>query len=853
MARQILRVFSAPALALSLVSPLPALQQDSTGARLVIVVDSLDRAAFANVAELLQARVPGLYVSRTGDGGMRWFMRGPSSASESTPLVLIDDVRFNVVGSAIREFGTRPPLLDEIDLEEVERIEVWSGAATVAGHGTGAGNGVIRIATFAPRAQKTSFRIATAAGTVDDNATYPANFARTGVDTAGNPVRWCTLELQASGGCTPGLLASVNVLESDSPFETGIAARAAATVASGSERLAWRGGATFDRQGSTTGTLANQRFHLRGAAALRPSRDADLTVRAHWARAHADLPSLDEPSLLTQSLFARADTVWPGFVNPHTPQYASTRYGASAIGRWQPRPWFDARLTSGFARMRDEDDLEYPASGSGSLEPLFNNSRGERRRRDFTVRFEAETRYGGAALRHATAVTFERVESRQEEEFAQGVRGSGGLRIGRAFWLNRLTEIAGAGLTQRLYVGQRAIVSGGLRLDRVAHSKTRWDVPISPHVSIRWDARRFTPARFGGMRLRAALGNVANVPQTTRSPFDLRAVGEQEQPKAEVTREREVGLDLTGAHDRVRLSLTWYIKRTNNVNSFYWDPFLSGVFAVTQLEVLNRGIEGAVRAQILRTPHMEWAVQAWYTHNHNEVTRNEISHRIELEQPGLPYPVFVPNYQFVESGQPLGANLTFDLVSIRDLDNDGLLDNACFEDAGTCEVSIRRGPRYRPAFPPTSASLETSVRIRGVRFSALLDHRRGHSLYNYPQASRCLYISIGCQAIYEASTPLRDQAEAMLAGEPGAFLEDASYTKLREISVRFAAPASWAGALGASRLDISVAGRNVATWTDYRGPDPESTSAPWIPLASLDNAAMPLPRRFLLRLDLNSR
>jgi hypothetical protein len=125
-------------------------------------------------------------------------------------------------------------------------------------------------------------------------------------------------------------------------------------------------------------------------------------------------------------------------------------------------------------------------------------------------------------------------------------------------------------------------------------------------------------------------------------------------------------------------------------------------------------------------------------------------------------------------------------------------------------------------------------------------------LYNHSQAARCLYIDAGCQALYDASTPLRDQAEAMLPGET-TFLQDARYTKLREISVRFAAPASWAGALGASRLDISLAGRNVKTWTDYSGPDPESTSAPWVPLASLDTAAMPLPRRFLLRVDLHGR
>src|SRR5688572_32849211 len=68
-------------------SPVLALQQESTDARTVINVDSLDRSAFRNLGELLQARVPGLHVARTGDGGMRWFMRGPSSIAESTAMV----------------------------------------------------------------------------------------------------------------------------------------------------------------------------------------------------------------------------------------------------------------------------------------------------------------------------------------------------------------------------------------------------------------------------------------------------------------------------------------------------------------------------------------------------------------------------------------------------------------------------------------------------------------------------------------------------------------------------------------------------------------------------------------------
>jgi outer membrane receptor protein involved in Fe transport len=837
------RVTSALALALAAAPPLRAMQQDSSTARVVITIDSLDRAAFANIAELLQARVPGLHISRTGDGGMRWFMRGPSSASESTPLVLIDDVRFNVAGSAIREFGTRPPLLDEIDVEDVERIEVWSGPATAARYGTGAGNGVIRIVTFAPRAQSTSFRISTAAGTVDKEMSYPANYNRAGVDSAGAPVRWCTLRLEASGGCTPGALTSINVLESDSPFETAVAARIAATVASGNEWVAWRGGTTFDRQGSTTGALANQRLSLRGAAALGATQDAKLTVRAHWMRGNADLPSLNEQSVLRQALFARADRAWPGFAEPHSSRYASMRYGAAVTGLWRPRDSFDARLISGVERMLDEDDLEYVVPGGMGFGPLYVDMRGERRRRDVTVRLETEARYGAGAWGHATAMTLERAASRQEEEF-RGFQGQDGASLERAFWINRPTDISGVGLTQRLQLGHRAAFAGGVRLDWVELNDVRWDVPLSPHLSLSWDARPFTPAPFGGVRLRAALGDVANVPQTM-GLFFLTGSSGSERPKAEVTRERELGADVLAAKDRVGLSVTWYTKRTSNIPQFSEDPFFvtSG-----RLEVLNRGIEASLRARILRTARVTWDTRAWYTHNHNEVRRNELGlHRIDLAELG------VFQHQFVAVRQPLAAIRAIPVISIRDLDNDGLLDNACFEGSGDCEVTISRAVEFRPPFPPRSASLATSVGIGAVTFSVLLDHRSGHSLYNQTLAARCLYIDVGCQAVYDPTTPLRDQAEAILAGEPAAFVEDASYTKLREISLRFASPAPWARALGASRLDVSLAARNLATWTDYRGLDPESTSGPWIPLAYVDDAAMPLPRRFLIRVDLHDR
>jgi hypothetical protein len=56
------------------------------------------------------------------------------------------------------------------------------------------------------------------------------------------------------------------------------------------------------------------------------------------------------------------------------------------------------------------------------------------------------------------------------------------------------------------------------------------------------------------------------------------------------------------------------------------------------------------------------------------------------------------------------------------------------------------------------------------------------------------------------------------------FVEDAGFVKLREVSVRYQLPRSFAGALskiGATGASLSLIGRNILTWTNYKGYDPE--------------------------------
>ena len=58
------------------------------------------------------------------------------------------------------------------------------------------------------------------------------------------------------------------------------------------------------------------------------------------------------------------------------------------------------------------------------------------------------------------------------------------------------------------------------------------------------------------------------------------------------------------------------------------------------------------------------------------------------------------------------------------------------------------------------------------------------------------------------------------------FIEKASYVKLRDVSLRYALGGGTVSRfLGFTRAELSFTGRNLVTWTDYTGMDPESNLA----------------------------
>src|SRR5690606_13120440 len=93
--------------------------------------------------------------------------------------------------------------------------------------------------------------------------------------------------------------------------------------------------------------------------------------------------------------------------------------------------------------------------------------------------------------------------------------------------------------------------------------------------------------------------------------------------------------------------------------------------------------------------------------------------------------------------------------------------------------------------------------------------------------------------------PIDDAYRISYFGVEANYLEDGSFVKLREVSLAYNVPATFAQRFGANSLTLEVAGRNLLTFTDYTGYDPETNMFGTATVArGTDFANYPNPRTF---------
>ncbi|MEP6904666.1 MAG: TonB-dependent receptor plug domain-containing protein [Gemmatimonadales bacterium] len=105
----------------------------------IVTSEDLERSPTESIEKTLMSKVPGIWVTRTSDGGIAIRIRGTSSLMGNTdPLYIIDDVPINPGPNGA---------LTGINPHDIASIEVVKDATGTAMYGVRGANGVIIIKT----------------------------------------------------------------------------------------------------------------------------------------------------------------------------------------------------------------------------------------------------------------------------------------------------------------------------------------------------------------------------------------------------------------------------------------------------------------------------------------------------------------------------------------------------------------------------------------------------------------------------------------------------------------------------------------------------------------------------------
>jgi TonB-dependent starch-binding outer membrane protein SusC len=861
--------------------------------------DSLSLAAVPNFSSLVQGRASGVNVTQSGGttgSGARIRIRGANSVSLSNePLIIIDGVR--VTGTAAGNIATtlgvggqEPSRLNDILPEEIENVEILKGPAATGLYGTQAANGVIQITTKKGQRGAPRWNFYAEGGLLSEVNDYPANFGGFGVNADGSETESCTLEFQALGECTIQNVASFNPLEDNSPFRTGSRQKYGLGVSGGTEAATYFLSGDYEGENGVYEVNNLDRINLRLNATARLRPDLNLAITTGYLTSRLGFPQNDNNILgvvsggVLGTPVNNPETggyyaVAPESTYRITTQQEANRYTAGLNGTWTPLGWLSVLATAGFdITNRDDNELIPPGAVAFADYPEGSRERNRFTLANYTANLSATANYGireGVTGQTVAGVQFNREDF--EGNFAYGARllaGTGSLGGTTSRYAvnetNTDNRLIGGLVSQQIGFRDRVFITGALRGDQNSAFGENFGFAYYPSVQASWvvSEEGFFPRidALTSLRLRSAYGQSGLRPSFrdaiqffTPTAVTLRG---QDEPgftfggvgnpnlKPERTSEWEGGFDASFWEDRLSLQATYFARRstdaliqrrlapslgTGNGTGGTENPAVrfENLGAVT-----NKGLETQVVAQLFQTPRFGADVTVNYTTLANKLVT--IGGGIEPILFGLG-----GDTQRHQEGYALGSYWQRP-YTFADANSDGVITSE--------EVTIGDTAVYLGSIlPKTALTVSPTVTLfRNLQLSALVDFRGGFKQYNATSEFRCSTI-YNCEEIYVAGTPLADQARAIASqnGTVAGYIEDASFTKLREVALTLSLPEQWAGALGSRAASLTFAGRNLGLWTDYTGFDPEVNYAGQVNWSQAEFLSQPNVRYYTARVSLN--
>lgn len=872
----------------------------------ISAAEVVQQAPVTSVSELLTGRAAGVNIlqsSGTTGTNARIRIRGANSISlNNEPIIFLDGIRISnsQAQGGLGTGGQTTSRLNDINPEDIESVEVIKGPSAATLYGTDAANGVIRITTKRGRSGGTRWSAYAEQGVLTDPNEYPLNFR--GRTATGN----CFAFQVASGGCTQTELLSFQPLEEPglSPFGTGNRQQYGLSVSGGGDGVNfYLSGEYEDEVGvlELSDSLQNvvresgselldsrvrpntlERVTLRANLGAQLAEGLRVGVNTGYTNSDVSLPQNDNnalgivPSGVLGSYSRETGRSGYGFLLPQeifaiqSFDRVARFIGSANVNYQHPNlDWLALRGTFGIDNIARYVDRFTPV---GEV-PLGASIQGNR-----TSNRSQQLNYTADVGVTATANLTPSISSRSSagvqyfRDILQGTFTFGEqLGPGSRTVSSAANQFADEGTTEAITLGtfveqqlgwdDRLYVTGALRFDNNSSFGQDYGFITYPKLGASFVVLDEQNEPFfnalNSLRLRMAWGAAGRAPGTTDAtrffiPTTATVAGADVPAvtfatssglgnpnlRPERSSEIEAGFDAGFLDGRLGLEVTYYNKTTTDaLVSRTLAPSLGVPSSRFENlgEVSNKGWEGVIRADLLNLRQAQWDMSV-----SGSVTSNEL---IALGE-GVEPVIF--GAQRFQEGFPLGG--FFDKrVTSNDADENDII--------GADEVTVEDTVSFiGNSFPGREVSIQSSLRLFDmIRISGLLDHRGDFYQYNFTEEFRCRFAI--CRGLNDPDAPLFEQARATQTVTRGGarsgfpYIEDASFWKLREASVAFLIPDRWMGRFGVSNSSLVLTGRNLATWTDYTGLDPELNSSPTANFSSSDFLTQAPIRTWIIRLN----
>jgi TonB-linked SusC/RagA family outer membrane protein len=857
--------------------------------------DAMSKSAAQSVSTLIGARAPGVIIAPSSGrlgAGPAIQIRGRSSLGlDNSPLLFVDGVRVNnattsgpvgVSGKLGGQASNVAGRLNDISPEDIESIEIIKGPAAATIYGTEAANGVIQIITKKGAAgNRPQVGLLIEEGTIsfrDAAGRIPTNYDK---DPTGAIIAWNGVQSEADRG-TP-------------IYKTGQTRKYDGTLSGGRESVTYYISSSYENDLGVEPNNSLRQATFRGNLNVQLSPNTEFSSSLGYVSLSSHLGADVGASALLGAevghplLFPAARGFYPNYA-PEVPQslydnaQGVRRFTGSVTITNRPTSWFTHHVVVGVDETGDDSRAieRYTADPAiigmiGAVAATGSIGQTLRHNTISSAEYAASAKANvNSSLVSTSSVggQFYRTELNSSFLGGAGFPGPGVETVNAAAnpspstQSQTLNTTIGAYGQQQLGWRDRLFLTGAVRVDNNSAfgDKLKW--VTYPKASLSWVASEESFWRkndiVNSLRLRTAYGQSGRQPASfsalqtfspVQGPGSTNAVTPASLGNANLKPERGAEVELgfeSQLFNRLELDFTYYNKHTTDEIINQPVAPSTGFYVATPRnlgKVRNHGVELLATLQAVSRKNFAW-----------DVVGNIATNQDVIEDLGGVGGVALSAGQTNIVGGPIGGIYTKRVVSADRDATTGLATNVlCDGGAGKPSVACSAAPLVfigTPTPKVTGSVANTFSFFNRFRVYGLVDFKRGNLVYNAVEQLRCTG-SAGaplCRANYfpQEFSPVFLAERVGTAASQGIldqYYQDASFAKLREVSITYTVPPALLR--GYQSASLTVAGRDLHTWTSYTGVDPEvnvnnvATSS-----ATQDQAVTPPLTRFIISLNL---